>query len=486
MPALSLSNFLKNKLSFAADAAKAVEEQGIKDYDDFIEMVDKDITSLCDKARNPGGMIKRGGRGANADDMIPDRGIKIGYLQEKNLRQARFYIFHRHRIQRPFDTNNAGRTSMGDMRSFWNQRFELEKEGTKADSVSDDIKPLKKEDDVRKALEDLDNTLMNNLGTGGSPLAYVTREHVHLPEEDDTEEDPGIGLPSLQEELVRRTRHDGSHWDADNQAVWKIIRALAHGGPAWNWVSSHAKKRDGRSAYLDLKKHYLGSSFVAKTISDATSELKTIFYNGRSKNFTFESFCGKLNKAFADLLENGQEYTEMMKVHTLLEAIQDPLLEVAKLKVLGDTHLMNNYTETIAYLKVALNSYANHGKTSSHRNISLLNTGGKGGRGGGRGGYRGSGGRGRGRGGRFGKGGRGGGGGRGSPPAEAFDPKDPGKSLSNKAWSKLTPEEKDQAREARRDRKRNISLIDTEEDKEPQDHFRPGDQITRRNKNQKV
>ena len=40
---------------------------------------------------------------------------------------------------------------------------------------------------------------MNKLGTGGSPLAYVTREHVHLPEEDDEEEDPGKGLPSLLE-----------------------------------------------------------------------------------------------------------------------------------------------------------------------------------------------------------------------------------------------------------------------------------------------
>ena len=143
---------------------------------------------------------------------------------------------------------------------------------------------------------------MNRLRTGGSPLAYVTREEVLLPEDVDGEEDPGEGLPTLQEESVCRTRRDGSHWDTDNQAVWKIIRALAHGGPAWNWVSSHAKKRDGRSAYLDLKKYYLGSSFVAKTISDATSNLKTIFYNGRSKNFTFESFCGKLNKAFTDLL----------------------------------------------------------------------------------------------------------------------------------------------------------------------------------------
>jgi len=52
------------------------------------------------------------------------------------------------------------------------------------------------------------------------------------------------------------------------------------------------EERDGRAAYMDLKKHYLGSSFVAKTISDATTELKTIFYttfsnSGESASYSF-------------------------------------------------------------------------------------------------------------------------------------------------------------------------------------------------------
>jgi len=40
---------------------------------------------------------------------------------------------------------------------------------------------------------------------------------------------------------------------------------------------------------LDLKKHYLGSSFVAKTISNATADLKNVFYNGSSKNFSLKT-----------------------------------------------------------------------------------------------------------------------------------------------------------------------------------------------------
>ena len=484
--ALTIDAFLTGTCNLTIAAATAVQDQGLQAYNDFKDLTDKDITGVCEKARSPGGTVARGGGGRQANEMVADRGVKVGFIQEKNLRQARFFIFHHHRIQRPF---NPDTTTLEQMRDLWNSRFELEKEGTKSESNSDDIKPLKKEEDVRTTLEDLDNVLLNKLGAGGSPLAYVTRKDVALPESNTLpdEEDPGAGLPSLQEELIRRTRHEGTHYATDNQAVWNIIRSFTHGGPAWNWVSTHSRQRDGRAAYLDLKKHYLGSSFVAKTISDATADLKTIYFNGRSKNFSFEAFCGKLNKAFTDLLDNGQEYTEMMKVHTLLEAIQDPLMEQAKLMVLSDNKLMNNYTETIAYLKVALNSYTNKLKSSSHRNISVLNTGG---RGGGRGSFKGGRGRGRGRG-RGGRGGRDGrGGGRGG--RSAFDPSNPAKSLSNAEWATLLPEEKEKAREARQ-KKRNVSAMDVDDDEEdekeegqPQDHFRPGDQVTRRNKKKKV
>ena len=176
-----------------------------------------------------------------------------------------------------------------------------------------------------------------------------------------------------------------------------------------------------------------------------------------------------------------------MKVHTLLDAIHDPLLEHAKLKVLGDEQLMNNYNETISYIKVALNSYQNR----STRQLSAVNTRGfRGGRFGNRGGGRSSG---RGRGGRFGRGGRGSNKST-SKPADVFDPKDPGKSLSNAAWAALTDEQRALAREARqkKSKKRNVSAMSTAEETKTEEqpsseqtstsqvHFKSGDQITRR------
>jgi len=157
------------------------------------------------------------------------------------------FIFHQHRIQRNF---NPDIVTVEQMRNHWNSRFDLDKEGTKSDSTSDAIKPLKKGGDVRTTLENLDNVLLNKLGAGGSPLAYVTRKDIALPESPTLpgEDGPGVGLPTLQEELIRRTWHEGANYVADNQAVWNVIQSITHGGPAWNWVSTHSRTRD---AHLD-------------------------------------------------------------------------------------------------------------------------------------------------------------------------------------------------------------------------------------------
>jgi len=348
---------------------------------------------------------------------------------------------------------------------------------------------------------------MNKLGAGGSPSAHVSRKEVAPPENASDEGDPGPGLPTLQEESVCRTRHDGPHWDANNQAVWNVVRAFTHGGPGWNWVSKHARKRDGRAAHVDLKKHCPGSSFVAKTVSDATTNLRTVFCTGKSRNFDFETFCGKLNKAFTDPADSGQERTDKMKVRTLLEATHAALLEQAKLKVLGNEASMNSCTDTIVHLKGAHNAFSNHVRGS--RNTSFAS---RGGRGGNRGGNRGGGGRGAGRGGCFGRGGHGGGGrgrdgGRAQAPSDKFDPNNPAKSLTSRAWSEITEEQRATVREARRERKRNVNAVEVEtenessekhwkcsasganssdnEDKRHVDCFRPGDQIRRR-PNEKV
>ena len=482
---MTMIDFLTNKLRFARAAAEALIEQGLESYEDLMQMVDQDVKDICDRARSPGGMVTV--RQGNRDTQVADRGVKIGYIQEKNLKQARFYINHCHRIQRYFDPSTV---TMNEMRSLWDNRFEHEKDGKKDDGKDDEeLKPLKQESEIKKALEDLDSLLANRLGVGGSPLAYVVRKNVK------DEEDPGMNKPTIKDELIRRTRHDGAHYDTDNGKVWRIIRGWAHKGPAWNWVSKFARKCDGRGAYMALKTHYLGPTFTSKTISDATTEIQTIYFSGRSKNFTFDAFCGKLNKAFSDLEEAGEPLSERMKVQALNRAIQDPVLTPAKLTLISNVESQQNYDWTLSFYKQALNSLSNTTKSDASRSVSAVNTDRERG---GRGGNRGSGRGGRG-GGRGGRGGRGRGGGRGQKEklADKFDPENPGKSLTSDAWKKLSDEQRATAREARNN-KRNVSALtrdvsalavnddnadgNNEDEQRSVDHFRPGDQPAHKKK----
>jgi hypothetical protein len=189
-----------------------------------------------------------------------------------------------------------------------------------------------------------------------------------------------MNQPSVDEELIRRTRHDGPYYAADNKNAFLTLRELLHGGPGWTWISEFARTKDGKKAFLALIKHYKGPANTKKQLSDALHDLNTIFYNGRNKNFTFENFSGRLNKAFNNLKECGQEYNGQTMVHILLKAIQDPLLEHAKMKILGDQALLSNYSDSVAYLKIANNNYINSRKQES-RKVSSVRDGNRGGRG---------------------------------------------------------------------------------------------------------
>ena len=232
------------------------------------------------------------------------------------------------------------------VKALWEDRFELEnpsKDSPREEEVKDPD-PLTKVEDVRKTIETLDHVLNKRLGVGGSPLAYVTRVTVELPENTPGEVDPGPGLPSRDEELVRRTRHDGPNYPKDNKAVWAIIRGITHGGPGWGWVSRFSRHEDGRYAYSALRTHYFGESFITRTVTKADATVESLYYDGKGRNYTFEKFCEQLNKAYADLDENGEPMTETKKVRRLLAAVRDPCLEAAKNTIMVITHLRGNLT----------------------------------------------------------------------------------------------------------------------------------------------
>jgi hypothetical protein len=174
--------------------------------------------------------------------------------------------------------------TVGRLGQLWDWR-KSEKDQEKMEVKEPD--PLVKLEDSRNTLEELDHYLLTKRGISGAPLAYLVRDNI-VP---DPATDQGYGLPSHTDELVTRARHDGPSYAGDNIFLWGVIYNMTKGGFAYAWVSSQRGAKDGRQAYFQLKEHYLGDSFKGKVKSDADKVLESTFYDGKSRNFTFEAYC---------------------------------------------------------------------------------------------------------------------------------------------------------------------------------------------------
>ena len=437
--AAEFTQLVTTNMHIAAAVRTAMQAQGMTRCEDFLDYDDHLMKSLVKRMISPGGTVPggRGGGGPRAN-----RGTPVTFTQEQSLRRICFYVKYQERIQRPLVVATA---TAPRLKSLWDDRFELEnpyKETNKEDIKNPAL--LTKVDEVRQMIEDLDHVLTNRLGKGGSPLAYITRAVVDLPEVTPGDADPGFGLPSRHAELVRRTRHEGPDYRADNKTVWAIIRQITHGGPGWNWVTRFSRTEDGRGAYIAIKTHYFGESFVTRTVTRADATIESLYFDGKGRNYTFEKFCEQLNRAYADLDENGEPLTEAKKVRRFLQSVKDPRLEAAKNTIMVTATLRDNLTGAMSHMADALDMSKTTTKT---RTISATQTGGRGGRGG----------RGRGRGGRAGRGGRSGRGrggrgrgrGRGGSGTSAFDHSNPGRSYSPAEWRTLSPDEMAKCRAAR-------------------------------------
>ena len=115
------------------------------------------------------------------------------------------YCILLHKLQRPFLQAQA---TLENLELAWEQRQEV------LDHDNSIPVPLKFKSaaKIRDTLEDIDNYLSLKKGTGGMPLAYIVRPIVALPGAPTAvgELDPGYGGPSFQEEMIRRTRHNGA------------------------------------------------------------------------------------------------------------------------------------------------------------------------------------------------------------------------------------------------------------------------------------
>ena len=157
--------------------------------------------------------------------------------------------------------------------------------------------------------------------------------------------------------------------------VWDAVRHVCHEGLAWGWVQAYTRQRDGRSAHLALKPHYIGSTFQARLRSKVDQMLETTYYDGTKRHFSFEKYAETLQRAFIDLQSTQEEVSEERKVHVLLNGISDPRLEAAKNQVIPSDHLQSNFEIATNFLNQALDSKISYSAVNCKSRLSTVTTG---------------------------------------------------------------------------------------------------------------
>ena len=161
------------------------------------------------------------------------------------------------------------------------------------------------------------------------------------------------------EELIVNTPHNGPAYEADNAQVYNLLATNLAGTSAMTSITRHQRRRDGRSAYLDLVMHSMGSAKWEKTVEIAEGVLSSRVWNGRNIRYPLRIHVARHREAYNDLVRASYQinYTppnEASRVRYLLGSIQtaDPTICSAKTAIKADPTKKNDFEEAADFLLV--------------------------------------------------------------------------------------------------------------------------------------
>ena len=279
------------RVGFSDPAAHAlVEAQGLDSLDNLRMLQEDDCTTVCKNVRRPGGTINN-----NDGNPVPNPGTNVSLVAEKQLKLTVYFLKHRQRCSRTTDFKYVTLERVRAMQTL----HDMEKQH-KDPETADPTKIISAKD-WTKTFETIDEYIGKHNGVRGVPLTYVVRPDVAPAPA------PADGFATDRDEMIARAPHfildaagvataeHTTEYQQDNMTVWNLMSALARNqGDCWTYVKTGQRRKDGRTAYLAMKQHYLGAHNMELQKTLHESKLRSLEYTGEKRRQNFATYATRV------------------------------------------------------------------------------------------------------------------------------------------------------------------------------------------------
>ena len=329
--------------------------EGIVSVEDLEEFQDEDIKAVQDNLRKPAGTIPDPN---NPGQRVGAPSYVLGAKSAKRLKIAAAAVRYYHTIGR---TPTAANMHFANVLKNFGEQWEAIKQ--KADDDEPEVPKITRSLPIVRWTESFEDFLHQIIGSRLISLSYLVRENAQatvpapaLLANRSYSEEHG----SVMDELIARATHDHTKFKDDNEKLYSFLEEATRGTQYASSIRPYSRAKNGREAYLALKRQYAGKDKWQAEIKKQENFIHTRVWKGNS-NFTLESFITQHRAAHVSLERCAQSVphqipNERTRVIHLMDAIQcgDAPLQaaIAHIKSQSDdpNGLGSNFEEAAAYL----------------------------------------------------------------------------------------------------------------------------------------
>ena len=212
----------------------------------------------------------------------------------------------------------------------------------------------------------LENYLSRIVGVLGVPLAYVIRIIENA--------DPADTYATFTERCVARAPLIGAAFEADTRQVHQLVVSLVTGEQSEQWIKPHMRQQNGRTDVETLRAHFEGEGNTTRRIAEAERLRVSLTYKSE-RSMNFQTWQAKVQHMFNLFEQEGEPYSEVMKIRFLLERISHPELKAAIAGLKVRQSMQNDLTFTAAanHLAAELSSTSDFVAAQGRRsNVSTI------------------------------------------------------------------------------------------------------------------